>query len=644
MRKLSYIASVLGCVAGLAMSAPAQAGDLVMAAGGANVRVDIQSMRERKFATVVHQQFDFSCGSAAVATLLSYHYEMPTTETDAFEAMWAVGNQDRIRELGFSLLEMKRYIETLGLKADGFQLTMERIEEIGVPGIALISTKGYRHFVVVKGMTEKKVLLGDPSKGLLSVSRERFEEEWDGVILFVRSNVQLGKENFNNRRDWALAPTAPHDRAMEASKLCMAVSAAAIAASSASAFAETSSFSSSDMDELLLLPETPMTGSELAEARGGFQAGGYQFNIVVDIPDVNIDPILDNVQETVSGIGASVADITHAVNQMNEDLDGIGNTTSNFTNVMAGANNPASDIVAAAKNLSDSVSGIADAATQIVPNAPPANAPMTTSLAPSQTTSAAPTSSGVSTPAPTSAAPATTPVGSTPTPQSAAAPSTVSASTPAPSTPAASTPVASDPGAVAAPATTVASSAAAGASSSTPSASVPAGAAAGAMTVANNAASSTGSSQTSTPAASAPSSSGAAPSQASGNTPPSAPTGSTGTPTGGSTGSLGNSGGGAGSTTVASAASTPKAPKTQQNNAANTAPPAATKIVPSANQLSSGLKLDPQVINNQLNDVMITHNINMNITIPNFTAQSNLISASNVAANIMSTHALLSSF
>ncbi|MEO1252778.1 MAG: C39 family peptidase [Pseudomonadota bacterium] len=203
-----------------AATAPAFAGDIFIAAGGAEPRIDVKSMAERKFSTVVRQEYDFSCGSAALATLLTYHYDIPTAETDAFQAMWEVGDQDRIRELGFSLLEMKRYLdERLGLVADGFQLSLSRVAEIGVPGIALIDVRGYKHFVVVKGATEEMVLLGDPSTGIVSMPHHVFEDRWDGVILFIRSDVEKGKANFNKVADWRLAPTAPHDRAMDGETL-----------------------------------------------------------------------------------------------------------------------------------------------------------------------------------------------------------------------------------------------------------------------------------------------------------------------------------------------------------------------------------------------------------------------------------------
>ncbi len=212
--------ALLACLLALsAVISSASAGDVFFLTAGAAPRVEVASMAERKFSRVVRQQYDYSCGSATLATLLTHHYGRPTSETDAFQSMWAVGDQERIRQYGFSLMEMKRYLESINLKADGFKVTLDRIQEIGIPGIALIDVKGYRHFVVIKGVTDRTVLIGDPSVGVVSKPRSLFEKRWDGVILYIRSDVQRGKANFNRVEDWRLTPSAPADRAFETESL-----------------------------------------------------------------------------------------------------------------------------------------------------------------------------------------------------------------------------------------------------------------------------------------------------------------------------------------------------------------------------------------------------------------------------------------
>lgn len=212
-------ALLAGLVAVVGWSAPAAAADFGVLAGGVRPNVEISTFRDRRFERVVRQQYDFSCGSAALATLLTYHYGRTTSESDAFTKMWAVGDQARIKKLGFSLMEMKQYLESAGMKADGFKLTLDRLREIGVPGIALIDVKGYKHFVVIKGVDDRRVLVGDPSRGVVSRPRAEFEDHWDGVILIVRSDVQRGKNAFNMVADWDIAPGGPGNRATDVETL-----------------------------------------------------------------------------------------------------------------------------------------------------------------------------------------------------------------------------------------------------------------------------------------------------------------------------------------------------------------------------------------------------------------------------------------
>jgi predicted double-glycine peptidase len=170
----------------------------------------VTSLKEARFKTTVPQQFDFSCGSAATATLLTYQYGHPVTEAEVFEKMFAGGDQARIRSEGFSLLDMRRYLASQGYSADGFDLPLEKLIEEGLPAIVLLNDRGYRHFVVVKGIKGSRVLLGDPARGTRAMSRTQFERLWDNRVLFVVHNRREIAQ-FNHPRDWRTAPPAPMD-------------------------------------------------------------------------------------------------------------------------------------------------------------------------------------------------------------------------------------------------------------------------------------------------------------------------------------------------------------------------------------------------------------------------------------------------
>ncbi|HLZ34848.1 MAG TPA: C39 family peptidase [Nitrospira sp.] len=185
---------------------------------GSRMLLQVWSMRELKVRSVILQKYDYSCGSAAVATLLTYHYGNPVTEEVAFRAMFENGNQQKIQQEGFSLLDMKRFLEAQGYRADGFEVSLEDLSNAGIPAIVLIVDNGYHHFVVIKGMRDNKVLLGDPAVGMRVVPRKQFEASWPNRIVFVIHDSPARGE-FNTARDWSVRPRSPLGRPLNADTL-----------------------------------------------------------------------------------------------------------------------------------------------------------------------------------------------------------------------------------------------------------------------------------------------------------------------------------------------------------------------------------------------------------------------------------------
>lgn len=132
---------------------PALAGTIdMLGTGGGTYAMPVTSMKAARYLRTVHQRFDFSCGSAAVATLLTYQYGYPVSEQTVFQAMYEHGNQEKIRREGFSLLDIKRYLASLGFEADGFEQPLDALKGAHLPAIVLLTENGYHHFVVVKGV------------------------------------------------------------------------------------------------------------------------------------------------------------------------------------------------------------------------------------------------------------------------------------------------------------------------------------------------------------------------------------------------------------------------------------------------------------------------------------------------------------
>jgi hypothetical protein len=198
------------CLAWLLVLAPicawAGSAQLTGIAGG-NYRLHVATLKESRFRNTIHQQYDFSCGSAAVATLLTYQYGYPMSEQTAFAAMFAHGNRAKISKEGFSLLDIKRFLAALGFQADGFIVSLQKLQQASLPAIVLIDEHGYHHFVVIKGVLAGRVLVGDPAKGTRSIPETEFDKVWTNRLVFVIHNHR-DLAVFNSRDDWRAAPMA----------------------------------------------------------------------------------------------------------------------------------------------------------------------------------------------------------------------------------------------------------------------------------------------------------------------------------------------------------------------------------------------------------------------------------------------------
>lgn len=200
-----------------AVGAPAMAIDLASTAG-TTANMPVRNWKQIRFDKTVHQQYDFSCGSAALATLLTHHYNYPVSEAVIFEAMYLRGDQQKIRQQGFSLLDMQRFLSERGFHADGFELSLEKLAEAKLPAIVLIADQGYKHFVVLKGIADGRVLLGDPASGARALSIARFLQLWPNRLLFVIHGYD-GAVAFNGAPDWRAAPAAPLGQALNEASL-----------------------------------------------------------------------------------------------------------------------------------------------------------------------------------------------------------------------------------------------------------------------------------------------------------------------------------------------------------------------------------------------------------------------------------------
>jgi len=143
----------------------------------------VRSLLEMRQTNVVLQQWDLSCAAAALATILRYQHGEPVTERSValglINRAEYIANPDLVRiRQGFSLLDLKRYVDRLGYQGLGLgQLEFPDLLE-RAPIIVPVNLQGYPHFVIFRGATSNTVLLADPAFGNVTLSIDKFMNGW----------------------------------------------------------------------------------------------------------------------------------------------------------------------------------------------------------------------------------------------------------------------------------------------------------------------------------------------------------------------------------------------------------------------------------------------------------------------------------
>jgi uncharacterized protein len=192
--------------------------------GGGIYIKQVESFKDRRLHKVVPQTVDYSCGAAAMATLLRYHFGHQIAEKEVTLGMFQHGDKDEIRQRGFSMLDMKNYARSRGLQVEGYKIEdVKALKNMNIPVIALIDTARYKHFVVVRKVDDRFVYVSDPSWGNRKILLEDFKNNWNRVILVCAGACEGTPEGlFSEAEDCALPKDrALHDRSMLGHRFAM---------------------------------------------------------------------------------------------------------------------------------------------------------------------------------------------------------------------------------------------------------------------------------------------------------------------------------------------------------------------------------------------------------------------------------------
>lgn len=188
---------IVTCGAAVLAATPASA-QIGIGAAGLRVDAPARSLKELRDGNVVKQRFDFSCGAAALATILRYGFGDTVTEANILDDLFnqLTDEQKKVtRSIGFSLLDLQRVAQGRGYAAQGFRLDAAQLSMLGAPVIVFIEPRGYRHFAVLRGIRGDRVYLADPSRGNIRMPVHTFLDTWiqdDGKGIVFAVEPQRG--------------------------------------------------------------------------------------------------------------------------------------------------------------------------------------------------------------------------------------------------------------------------------------------------------------------------------------------------------------------------------------------------------------------------------------------------------------------
>lgn len=129
-------------------------------------------------AGVVRQERDFSCGVAALATILTYYYRQPVTEETLLKELARVAGPSAhapAGRSGVSFADLQELAESRGFAALGISLSYRDLDKLRQPVIVALDVEGQAHFTVLRHMNPSTgASIADPSWGNLRLSPQTF--------------------------------------------------------------------------------------------------------------------------------------------------------------------------------------------------------------------------------------------------------------------------------------------------------------------------------------------------------------------------------------------------------------------------------------------------------------------------------------
>lgn len=175
--------------------------------------LQITSWKQLRDADVEKQDLDYSCGSAATATILRSFYGSEVYEQDILDEVTQIGDDGTA-----SFSDLQQAVKKFGFKAIGISTNFEKLKTLKIPAIAYLKYRNEDHFSVIRGISQQGVVwLGDPSWGNRKLTEQQFKAMWNTrdnnslkgkILLIIPVDKKLATINRNFFRPPEMNTTA----------------------------------------------------------------------------------------------------------------------------------------------------------------------------------------------------------------------------------------------------------------------------------------------------------------------------------------------------------------------------------------------------------------------------------------------------
>ena len=130
-----FIAFILGIclITGYVPVKSPPSGELILALSPdlpSRIRAKVTPVSVLQYQDIIKQTYDYSCGSAALSTLLRNYLGEDITEQQVIQGLLTYGDKNQIiSRRAFSLLDMKKYVGVLGYEGAGYRAEIADLKD-----------------------------------------------------------------------------------------------------------------------------------------------------------------------------------------------------------------------------------------------------------------------------------------------------------------------------------------------------------------------------------------------------------------------------------------------------------------------------------------------------------------------------------